>query len=107
MDLKKWKLMSLLGCFVLLFCTNVLTAAQTPGPNGTYNCWDRCRTGVGCNTVCYIGSELFSCNEYSSSCGGADGVVGQHCGDDVCHYDAGLGYENASNCCTDCGAYCY
>jgi hypothetical protein len=109
MSRRTWRLTGLLGCLVLLFGTGVLTldsatAAESTGPGGTYYCWDRCRTGVGCNTVCYVGTELITCNEYSPSCGGADGVVGQHCGDGVCHFDAGLpgGYENASNCPTDC-----
>jgi hypothetical protein len=31
----------------------VLYAAEAPGPGGTYNCWDRCTSAVGCSTGCY------------------------------------------------------
>lgn len=83
----------------------VVEAAQTPGPNGTYECWDRCVAGVGCNTGCYLDDDWVTCADYSPSCnsgGSGGGTVGQHCGDGLCYYDPYLGVETACNCAVDC-----
>lgn len=88
---------------IVTFSVSLAEAAQTPGPGGTYNCWDRCRYGAGCNTSCYDDGVLTTCNEYHYSCGGVGGVVGQGCGDGGCWFDGYLGFENYSNCPTDCG----
>lgn len=88
---------------IAVLSASLAEAAQTPGPGGTYNCWDRCRHGAGCNTSCYDDGVLISCNEYHHSCGGLGGVVGQGCGDGMCWFDAYLGFETQSNCPTDCG----
>lgn len=92
----------------MMISASSIEAAQTPGPGGTYNCWDRCRHGVSCATRCYEDEVWTSCGEYHYSCGGdsGGGQVGQGCGDGMCGYDAYLGYENYTSCPTDCGGTC-
>ena len=101
------RLVATLGFLALVFTASIIPvvpvgAAESPGPGGTYECWDRCRYGVGCNTSCYDDGVQISCNEYHHTCGGVGGTVGQGCGDGICWFDAYLGYENDGNCPTDC-----
>jgi hypothetical protein len=87
----------------LVWTATAARSAQTPGPGGTYYCWDRCQPGVNCTTSCYNEyNVLISCNAAEASCGGMGGVVGQGCGDGLCWWDHTIGYESSSNCPSDC-----
>jgi len=78
-------------------------AAEATGPGGTYECDDRCQSGVGCNTSCYNPQgTLITCNAWHPTCGGMGGVVGQGCGDGICWWDYQRGYESHGNCPADC-----
>ncbi len=76
-----------------------LHAAETPGPGGTYNCWDRCTSEVSCSTGCYDeAGNWTTCGLDGSPCdGGPSG--GPYCGDGACQ----VGLETCANCTADCG----
>lgn len=93
----------ILAASITDFTGRVAKAAEETGPGGTYECWDRCRYGVSCLTTCYEDGDQITCNQYHYSCSGVGGTVGQGCGDGICSFDAYFGFENYSNCPTDCG----
>lgn len=100
-----WLATTLVAALAMTALATPVWAAETTGPNGTYECWDRCVASVGCNTSCYNYGELITCGQYSSSCGGSEGgTVGQYCGDGYCLFDANLGTETPCNCPSDCRA---
>jgi hypothetical protein len=48
---KGWRIGGMLAAG--LFCAAAAFGKEATGPNGTYECWDRCTEMVGCNTTCY------------------------------------------------------